>query len=160
MSWKDPLDAIVAILDGISDVGYTFDYQPDFRETELKDLATSWESETNRPIINAWFVERVAVEDTRGGIGGGVPIAQAERTDRYQITGFYGYAKGGETTYDFQALVESVMDRLLEDVDLTDPDWWTGGLSADLGLQEFGDYLSHSVEITIDVHRRKSPTYR
>jgi len=60
-------------------------------------------------------------------------------------------------TFDFQDLVEDIMDALLDNISLGDM-----LLAADAGeidYRELGDYLCHYVRIAAPVQRQVTPTY-
>jgi len=160
--WREPLDEFVDLLKDVEGIGAIFNYPPDLREPEIfKKLATSFDAETNKPIINCWFIERTGAQDFRGGERAEVCLGQAIRLDTYRITGLYGYAKGGLTNFEFQALVERVLDTLLNNVSLGGHGGWVAKAptlrSAD--LREFGDYLSHCAEIEVIVQRPIEVTF-
>lgn len=162
VSWKEALDALVDLLKDVDGIGPIFDYQPDLREPDaFKRLATAWDEETNLPIINAWFVERTGATDIRGGTAANVPLTQAVRNDVYRITGLLGYAKGGKTTFDFQELIEQVLDTLLVNITLGKTDLVAKAASLrSAGLREFGDYLVHAAEIELKIERRLRVTFK
>jgi hypothetical protein len=162
IGWREVLNALVDLLKDVDGIGPVFDYQPDLREPDsFKKLATAWDAETNLPIINVWFVERTGAADIRGGTTANVPLTQAVRNDVYRITGLLGYAKGGKTTFDFQELVERVLDTLLENITLGKTDLVAKAARLrSAGLREFGDYLSHAAEIELEVERRLRVTFK
>ena len=160
-NWREVCTEIVTLLQTVTGLGSIFDYPPDLRDpTSFKDLATSWDE--NLPIINVWFVERVGAADVRGGTAPGVPLTKAVRRDRYLVTGIYGYAKGGKTVWEFQALVEAVLDKLLDYIHLgRRGDWVAKAATLRLvGFRAFGDYLSHTAEIELEVERWLTPTFQ
>lgn len=161
--WRTTCEQLKALVLSVNGIDIVFDYPPDLREPKkFKDLATTWDDETNLPIINVWFVERVSAQDVRGHIGATVPLTRAIRQDTYRITGLYGYAKGGQTMFEFQALVESVLDALLPEVTIDQSSWWVAKAAAlrRVDLREFGDYLCHVAEIELEVTRPVAVTFK
>jgi len=156
-NWKDASDELKVLLEA-NGAENVFDYPVNFKEpSEFKDLATGWDDESNLPLMHAWFIERKGIRDERGGIGARVGLTQALRNDSYIIEGFYGYGRGGKTYYDWQALVEAVMDALLDNVSLGD--LLEAANATEIDYRELGDYLCHYVRIEAPVVRRLSPTY-
>lgn len=156
-NWKDASDELKALLEtaGAENV---FDYDPNFRQpSDFKDLATGWDDDTNLPLIHVWFMTRKGIRDERGGIGARVGLTKALRRDAYVIEGFYGYGRGGKTYFDWQDLIEVVMDALLNNVSLGD--LLEAASATEIDYRELGDYLCHYVRIEAPVARRLSPTY-
>jgi len=160
-TWRQASNAIKATLTGVSSVGTVWDYPHDLTEEfDYQDLATSWDSDTNKPIINVWILERGGVGDRRGGQDPRVCLTRAVRDDNFRINGYYGFAKNGETYFEFQDIVEAVMDELLDNVSLGLSGTVAGGARAgDIDFRRFGPYLCHWVEIRVPVTRRLQPTF-
>jgi len=139
-----------------------YTYPKLFREPhEFEELAVSWDTEVNLPIIQLWFVLRDSTGDVRGGEDAGVCIGQAVRRDSFVITGYYGYARGGETYFDFQALLEKVLDELLDHIGLGGHDFVAkGSKTPQIGERVVGDYLCHYAEVGVEVERRLQPTFQ
>ena len=157
-NWKDASDELKALLEtaGAKNV---FDYDPNFRTPEeFKDLTTDWDDEVNRAHMHAWFMTRKSIRDERGGIGASVGLSKALRRDSYIIEGFYGYGRGGKTYFDWQTLIEDIMDALLDDVSLGD--LLEAASATEIDYRELGDYLCHYVRIEAPVARRLDPNYK
>ena len=156
-NWKDASDELKALLEAAG-AENVYDYDPNFKTPEeFKDLLTGWDDDTNLPLIHTWFMTRKGRKDERGGADAGICLGQALIHDGYVIEGFYGYGRGGKTYFDFQDLVEDIMDALLDNISLGDM-----LLAADAGeidYRELGDYLCHYVRIAAPVQRQVTPTY-
>lgn len=161
-NWRDPSNELKDLLVGVSSVGVVFDYPPELREEfDYKDLATSWDDDTNKPIINVWIIERTSITDKRGGRAADVCLTRGAREDAYRIMGFYGFGKDGKTYFEFQAVVEDVLDALMDAVTLGGHSGWVAfaAIARNLDFRRFGPYLCHWAEITVTVHRRLTPTF-
>ena len=156
-NWKDASDELKALLEA-NGAENVFDYPVNFKTPEeFKDLATGWDDETNLPLIHTWFLERKSRRDERGGRAPSVPLSQQLVHDGYVIEGFYGYGRGGKTYFDWQTLVEAVMDALLAAVSLGD--LLEAPTATEIDFRELGDYLCHYVKIEAPVARRLTLTY-
>ena len=156
-NWKDASDELKSLLEAAG-AENVFDYDPNFKSpSEFKDLATGWDDDSNLPLLHAWFMTRVSIKDERGGGGSSVCTGEQLRHDSYKIEGFYGYGRGGKTYYDWQTLIESVMDALLANVSLGD--LLEAPSAPEISYRELGDYLCHYVRIDAPVARRLALTY-
>ena len=79
------------------------------------------------------------------------------RREGYKIEGFYGYGRDGKTYYDWQTLIETVMDALLRNISLGD--MLEAASATEIGYRELGDYLCHYIRIDAPVVRRLALTY-
>lgn len=155
--WKDASDELKALLEA-NGAENVFDYPVNFKTPEeFKDLATGWDDEANLPLLHAWFLERKSRRDQRGGAGASVGLSKQLARDGYVIEGFYGYGRGGKTYFDWQDLVEAMMDALTSNVSLGD--LLEAPNAPEIDYRELGDYLCHYVRIEAPVVRRLSLTY-
>jgi len=156
--WKDILDAIVSKLKGISGIGKVYDHPLNLRDpAKFKSATTVTDPETGNPIVNVWFVERISSRDTRGGAAPRVGLAQAVRREVYRIIGLYSFAKDGATIFDFNNLIENILEEFLPTITLGNPDWVTETLDVTtIDYREFGDVLCHFTEMRLAVEWRKT----
>lgn len=156
-NWQVASDELKALLEA-NGAENVFDYPVNFKKpSKFKDLCTGWDDDANLPLMHAWFIERKAIRDERGGIGASVGLGEALRRDMYVIEGFYGYGRGGKTYFDWQTLLEAIMDALLANVSLADMLFAPNATEVD--YRELGDYLCHYVRIEAEVGRKLVPTY-
>lgn len=156
-NWKDASDELKALLEA-NGAENVFDYDPNFKSPDqFKDLATGWDDDTNLPLLHTWFMTRKRRRDERGGAGTSVGLGKALINDGYVIEGFYGYGRGGKTYYDWQDLIEDIMDALLDNVSLGD--LLQAAEAEEIGYRELGDYLCHYVRIAAPVVRLVTPSY-
>jgi len=156
-NWQVASDELKALLEA-NGAENVFDYPVNFKKpSEFKDLCTGWDDDANLPLMHTWFFERKSIADERGGRGASVGLTKALRHDSYIIEGFYGYGRGGKTYFDWQTLVEAIMDALLDNVSLGD--LLEAASAPEIGFRELGDYLCHYVRIEAPVARTLDPTY-
>jgi hypothetical protein len=156
-NWKDASDELKALLEA-NGAENVFDYDPNFKSPDqFKDLATGWDDDTNLPLLHAWFMTRRGIGDERGGGSSSVCTGEQLRGDSYVIEGFYGYGRGGKTYYDWQDLIEDIMDALLQNISLGD--MLKAARATEIGYRELGDYLCHYTRIEAPVSRRLALAY-
>jgi len=155
--WRDILDAIVAKLKGVSGIGQVYDHPINLRDpTRFKEAATVTDPTTGKRIINIWFVERTAATDLRGGEAPRVGLSQAVRRETFRIIGLYSFAKDGATIFDFNNLIENILEAFLPAITLGNPSWLARALDVrTIDYREFGEVLCHFTVIYLVVEWRK-----
>ncbi len=141
--------AIVTILETVTDIGPVHNgIRWTIHEDEwMKNFIVGIEDQAQ---IRTWMVSRVeggmAYGPSGGGLGTGYAVTTQQSLERYDFT-IEGWAsfKDDDTDTEFQALIDSVLDKFEANISLNSTAILHGPVNYQIDHQFFGNYFVHHV---------------
>jgi|TARA_Y100000310_G_scaffold345771_1_gene469634 hypothetical protein len=149
MSRSAIISAIKTLLEAVTDIGQVYDsirwtiYEDKF----IQDFFTVVNGQNQ---IRTWMIYKTGGGQDygarSGSLGTGVDIPTQSALDRHDIT-IEGWASftDNDSDSDFQALVDSVLDKFRAEISLTDTALVRGPINYAIDHQFFGQYFVHHV---------------